>query len=43
MKYIYRDVGGYDMSSDDCNQICRKPHEEEYNHLCIDRSQKRDQ
>ena len=40
---LYRDVGGYDMSYDYFKQYFRKSWEEEYNHLCIDISKKRDQ
>ena len=40
---IYRDVGGYDMIYDEFKELCRKSWEDEYNYLCIDRSEKRDQ
>ena len=40
---IYRDVGGYDMSHDEFNELCRKSWEEDYNYLCIDRSKEKDQ
>ena len=37
----YRDVGGYDMSYDKLEELCRKSWEDEHNYLCIDRSEKR--
>ena len=40
---IYRDVAGYDMTYDEVEHLCRKSWEEDYNHLCIDRSKKRNQ
>ena len=40
---IYRDVGGYDMSNDELERLCRKAWEEGYNYLCIGGSKKRDQ
>ena len=43
MENIYRDVCGYDMSCDEFKELCRKPREEEYNYLCIDKCKKTDQ
>ena len=40
---IYRDVGGYDMSYDEFQKLCRKSWEKQYIYLCIDGSKKRDQ
>ena len=40
---MYRDVGGYDMSYDEFEQSCRREWEDDYKHLCIDRSKERDQ
>ena len=37
---VYRDAGGYDMSYDEFEQLCRKAWEEEYTYLCIDKSKK---
>ena len=39
---IYRDDGGYDMSSDEFKQFCRKTWDEDYKYRCIDRSKKKD-
>ena len=41
-EHIYRDVAGYDMKYDEFEELCRKSWEEDYNHLHIDRSKKRD-
>ena len=41
MEQIYRDVAGYDMSYDEF-KLCRKSWEEDYKHICIDRSKKRE-
>ena len=35
LEIIYRDVGGYDLSYDEFEQLCRKSLEFEYNKLCI--------
>ena len=43
IEHIYRDVAGYDMNYDEYKELCRKSWEEDYNHLYIDRSKKRDQ
>ena len=43
LKKTYRYIGGYDMSYDDFEEKSRKPWEQEYKNLCIDRSKKRDQ
>ena len=43
IEHIYRDVAGYDMNYDEFEELCRKSWEEDYNYLCIDRSEKRDQ
>ena len=43
IEHIYRDVAGYDMNYDEFKDLCRKPWEDDYNYLCIDRSKKRDQ
>ena len=43
IEHIYKDVAGYDMSYDEFKKICRKPWEEDYNYLCIDRFTKRKQ
>ena len=43
IEHIYRDVTGYDMNYDEFKHLCRKSWEEDYNHLYIDRSKKRDQ
>ena len=40
---FHRDVGGYDMSYDEFNYLCRKSWEEEYIYLCFDRPKKRGQ
>ena len=42
MKNIFRDVGGYNISCGEIEQICRKSREEDYNYLCTDRSKERD-
>ena len=42
IEILYRDVAGYDMSYDEFKEVCRKSWKEEYNYLCIDRSQRRD-
>ena len=41
-EHIYRDVAGYDMNYDEFKELCRKPWEEDYNYLYIDRSKRRD-
>ena len=43
IEHIYRDVAGYDMNYDEFKELCRKSWDEDYNYLCIDRSEKRDQ
>ena len=43
IEHKYRDVAGYDMNYDEFKDLCRKSWEEDYNYLCIDRSEKRDQ
>ena len=37
---IYRHFGGYDMSYDNFNHLCRKTWTEKYNYLSIDKSKK---
>ena len=41
-KNIYRDVAGYDVIYDELKEFCRKSWEDEYDHLCFDRSKKKD-
>ena len=43
IEHIYGDVAGYDMSYDEFKELCRKPWEEDYNYLCINRSKKKKQ
>ena len=40
IEHKYGDVAGYDMSYDEFKELCRKPRDEAYNYLCIDRSKK---
>ena len=39
----YRDVGGYGLTYDGYKDLCRKSWQDEYNHLCVDRSKEKDQ
>ena len=38
---MYRDVGGYDMSCDEFQELCRNPWDEESYYLHIDRYKKK--
>ena len=41
IEHIYKDVGGYDMSYDENEQLCRRSWEEDYIYFCIVRSKKK--
>ena len=43
IEHIFRDVASYDMNYDEFKELCIKSWQEDYNYLCIDRSEKRDQ
>ena len=43
IRNINRHAAGFDMNYDEFKKFCRKPWEEEYIFLCIDRSKMRDQ